>query len=70
MSLAELFPQLQPLSREDKLVVMQFLQRELATEPLPYGMTEWGSFIESLDRFSSDFMDVREQPILDVREEW
>lgn len=55
MSLAELFPQLQPLSREDKLVVMEFLKRELAIESLPYEMTAWGSFMESLDSFSDDY---------------
>ena len=70
MSLAELFPQLQLLSREDKLMVMEFLKWELAIESLPCEMTAWGSFMESLDRFSDDFVNVREQPGLDVRKEW
>ncbi len=39
VSLAELFPQLQPLSREDKLMVMEFLKWELAIESLPCEMT-------------------------------
>jgi len=28
----------------------------------------WQSLIESLDQFSEDFMDTREQPPLDIRE--
>ncbi|QHU99071.1 antitoxin [Synechocystis sp. CACIAM 05] len=30
----------------------------------------WQSLIESLDQFSDDFMETREQPPLDIREEF